>query len=184
MKISYVIVLCFLILLFYLFNYNDKKAISNVGYVDPQNEETDFNSITENEINKVYNVDNNTIYENVSNDKNVFNFDCTLGIDMNDPSLEKFINPDISSKPSMDVKELQPKQKTDWFTDYSLDITATESNLLADAVARQGVNTIGSTKKYASHQLRENIPNPKFNVSIWNKSWVEPDLNLKGFSIC
>jgi hypothetical protein len=43
-----------------------------------------------------------------------------------------------------------------------------------------GINTVGSTLRNGTHDLRGDIPNPKINVSPWNNSTIEPDTNIKG----
>ena len=40
-----------------------------------------------------------------------------------------------------------------------------------------GVNTQGSSLRNASWDLRSEPPNPRYRVSIWNMSTVEPDMN-------
>lgn len=45
-----------------------------------------------------------------------------------------------------------------------------------------GVNTIGSSLKNASHDLRGSPPCPKFVVSPWMQSSIEPDLNIMGLN--
>ena len=42
-----------------------------------------------------------------------------------------------------------------------------------------GVNTQGSSLRNASWDLRSELPNPRYRVSIWNMSTVEPDLNRR-----
>jgi len=44
-----------------------------------------------------------------------------------------------------------------------------------------GTDTVGSSLKIASHDLRGNIPAPKFVISPFLNSSVEPDINTKGF---
>jgi hypothetical protein len=43
-----------------------------------------------------------------------------------------------------------------------------------------GVNTVMSSLRNGTHDLRGDIPNPKIKVSPWNNSTIEPDTNLKG----
>ncbi len=47
-----------------------------------------------------------------------------------------------------------------------------------------GVNTVGQSLRNANQQLRSEPPCPQVNVSIWNQSTIEPDLQrrpLEGF---
>jgi hypothetical protein len=46
-----------------------------------------------------------------------------------------------------------------------------------------GMDTIGSTLRIASLDLRSTPPNPKQTVSIWQQSTVEPDLNRRPLEI-
>ena len=43
-----------------------------------------------------------------------------------------------------------------------------------------GINTVGTSHKNGSYDLRGNPPCPKFVVSPWLQSSIEPDLNIKG----
>jgi hypothetical protein len=42
-----------------------------------------------------------------------------------------------------------------------------------------GFNTQGNSLRNASHDFRSTPPNPRFRVSIWNQSNIEPDLNRR-----
>lgn len=47
-----------------------------------------------------------------------------------------------------------------------------------------GVNTVGQSLRNANQQLRSEPPNPQMQVSVWNQSTIEPDLQrrpLEGF---
>ena len=46
-----------------------------------------------------------------------------------------------------------------------------------------GINTISSSRKNASHDLRSSPPNPKLAVSPWMNSTVEPDQSRRYFEI-
>ena len=46
-----------------------------------------------------------------------------------------------------------------------------------------GINTISSTNKIASYDLRSTPPNPKLSVSPWMNSTVEPDQSRRYFEI-
>ena len=43
-----------------------------------------------------------------------------------------------------------------------------------------GVNTVGSSLRNASYDLRGNVPVPKINVSPWLNSTIDPDTNIMG----
>eukprot|EP00798_Chlamydomonas_sp_ICE-L_P017326 gene17326-23634_t len=42
-----------------------------------------------------------------------------------------------------------------------------------------GVNTQGQSLRNASHDLHSEPSNPRYKVSIWNNSTIEPDMNRK-----
>jgi hypothetical protein len=42
-----------------------------------------------------------------------------------------------------------------------------------------GINTQGNSLRNASHDIRSTIPNPRYRVSIWNQSNIEPDMNRR-----
>lgn len=46
-----------------------------------------------------------------------------------------------------------------------------------------GINTVGSSLRIASHDIRSLPPNPQTFVSPWNMSTVTPDLNKLNFNI-
>jgi Ca2+/Na+ antiporter len=47
----------------------------------------------------------------------------------------------------------------------------------------QGINTVGSTLRNPNLQLRSDPVNPQLNVSPWNQTTVEPDLNRRALDI-
>ena len=47
-----------------------------------------------------------------------------------------------------------------------------------------GINTQGQSLRNANMQLRSDPINPQYNVSPWNKTTIEPDLNRRPFEIC
>lgn len=42
-----------------------------------------------------------------------------------------------------------------------------------------GFDTQGSSMRNASHDFRSTPPNPRYNISIWSQSTIEPDLNRR-----
>ena len=42
-----------------------------------------------------------------------------------------------------------------------------------------GIDTVGQSKKNATYDFRSAPPNPKFVVSPWMNSTIEPDYNTK-----
>lgn len=103
--------------------------------------------------------------------------DFTLGV-------TPVINKERKDK-KLSAKDLLPKEsKDDWFDmpyDKKQMMRIENENLLAGAStqSRVGIDTQGQTLKNASHDLRAAPPNPKFMVSPWNNSTIEPDYNIK-----
>lgn len=80
--------------------------------------------------------------------------------------------------------DLLPKEVNDqWFqTDFSLaEVVMDEKNLLNTDKYHIPINTVGSSKRNASYDLRPNIVNPKTNVGPFLNSTIDPDLNIKGW---
>lgn len=73
-------------------------------------------------------------------------------------------------------------QTTNEHNMYKVDASYMDVNLAANGLEKIGVDTIGSSRKYASWDIRGVIPNPKFNVSPWMQSSVDPDNNLVGLN--
>lgn len=63
---------------------------------------------------------------------------------------------------------------------YKLAVPYNDSNLTSNGLEKFGVDTIGSSKRIASLDIRGNVPCPKFKVSPWHNSSYEPDFNIKG----
>ncbi|MEK0419402.1 MAG: Cafeteria roenbergensis virus [Pseudomonadota bacterium] len=106
-----------------------------------------------------------------------------LGINTADPALAKFLSQAPPQKTPLISDDLLPKKSENWFETPSVGTRIDDANLLADAIFKTGVDTVGSTRKNPSYDMRGNIPNPKFPVSPWNNSSYEPDNNLRGLCI-
>lgn len=79
-------------------------------------------------------------------------------------------------------KDYLPKATNkNWFeTDFaSAKYKIDDANLINTNRYSVGVNTVGQSLKNGGHDLRGTIPNPKFTVSPWNNSTIEPDYNIK-----
>jgi len=74
-----------------------------------------------------------------------------------------------------------PKETNkNWFDTVPDPISVKNRNLIN--ISKQvGVNTIGSSHKNASHDLRGSVPCPKFVVAPWLQSSIEPDTNIKSW---
>ena len=80
------------------------------------------------------------------------------------------------------AKDFLPHEINDeWFqTDFSLaKYQLNDDKLINTERYIIGINTVGQSLKNASYDIRGTIPNPKFVISPWNNSTMEPDFNLK-----
>jgi hypothetical protein len=81
-----------------------------------------------------------------------------------------------------DAKDYLPKEINDeWF---DTDFQHAKQKIMDDSLINAnryviGVNTVGSSHKNSTHDLRGEVPNPKYGVGPWNNSTYEPDLNIK-----
>jgi hypothetical protein len=106
-----------------------------------------------------------------------------LGINTYDPALAKFTSQAPPQKTPLISDDLLPKRSENWFETPSVGTKIDDANLLADAIFKTGVDTVGSTRKNPSYDIRGNIANPKFPISPWNNSSYEADNNLRGLCI-
>ena len=81
-----------------------------------------------------------------------------------------------------DVNALLPKKKKQWFDVVENEITNNDTNLV-NVAKFVGVDTIGSSMKNATLDIRGSPPCPKYNVSVWNNSSYDPDHNTRGITI-
>jgi hypothetical protein len=95
------------------------------------------------------------------------------------------VNFDLSStndaKGTLVSGDLLPSNNENEYNQYNIETTYLDANLAANGVNKLGIDTIQSSKRNASHDLRGSIPCPKFVVSPWNNSTIDPDLNIKSF---
>lgn len=104
----------------------------------------------------------------------------TLDVNMMDPGLAKFAKQAPEARPKLTASDLLPGYSKDsWFDNPDVGIKVEDANLMADALAKIGVDTVGTTQKNPSYDLRGTIPCPKFVVGPWNNSSIEADINLK-----
>ncbi len=82
-----------------------------------------------------------------------------------------------------DINKMLPNEiEDDWFDTAPLMSTKQINNTqLIHPKVHMGTNTVQSTLKNATHDIRGDIPNPKLNVFLpWNNSTIEHDNNIKG----
>jgi hypothetical protein len=106
----------------------------------------------------------------------------TLDVNMMDPALAKYAKQAPDARPKLTASDLLPGYSQDtWFDNPDVGIKVEDANLMADALSKIGVDTVGTTQKNPSYDLRGTIPCPKFSIGPFNNSTVEPDINLKTF---
>jgi len=90
----------------------------------------------------------------------------------------------MTDKDKFNPSSLLPREKNNnWFDDPH-ESTSIKSAKLLNIHRPTGVNTIQSTLKIPSHDIRGTPANPKYPISPWNNSSVEPDTNLRNQSLC
>lgn len=78
-----------------------------------------------------------------------------------------------------DVDKYLPQEvNDDWFEVQPEPISVKNRHLI-NITKPIGINTIGTSLRNASHDIRGSVANPKFVVSPWLQSSIEPDVNLK-----
>ncbi len=90
----------------------------------------------------------------------------------------------VPDRDKFNSQKLLPKDmKNDWFDDV-YENTSIKNTHLINIYKPIGVNTIQTTLKNASHDLRGCPTNPKYVVAPWLNSSYEPDTNLINQSLC
>jgi hypothetical protein len=97
---------------------------------------------------------------------------------MLDPKFNKVMPPE--TRQTLASKDLLPKQSTnDWFQNPGENFNLLQAVDLEIPEIKIGIDTIGQSRKNASYDLRAAPPCPKFVVSPWQNSTIEPDYNIK-----
>jgi len=97
-------------------------------------------------------------------------------------NMQKLIAENEKNKLKFQASELLPNEiNKDWFeTDFShAQVNVNKDNLVVTDKYVIGVNTVGQSLKNPSYDLRAAPPCPKFTVSPWMQSTIEPDFNIK-----
>jgi len=81
-----------------------------------------------------------------------------------------------------DIQKMLPQETEDWFDTVPLQSTKKiQGTHLLHPKTHMGVNTVGSSLKNATHDMRGDVPCPKISISPWGNSTIEPDTNMRGF---
>lgn len=80
-----------------------------------------------------------------------------------------------------DVQKMLPQEDEDWFDITPLKTTKKiKGTHLIHPKVHMGVNTVSSSLRNGSHDIRGDIVNPKLHTGPWLQSTIEPDTNIKG----
>lgn len=82
-----------------------------------------------------------------------------------------------------DVQKMLPQEiEENWFdADHLQHAKKIKGTQFIHPKNHMGVNTVGSSLKYGTHDIRGDIPIQKVDVSPWGNSTIEPDTNIRGF---
>ena len=95
-----------------------------------------------------------------------------------DPKFDK-VTPSETRK-TLTTGDLLPKDENkDWFQVPNSKFNLMQAVDLEVPEIKIGTDTVGQSRKNATYDLRSAPPNPKFVVSPWMNSTIEPDYNIK-----
>ena len=203
---NFVLIIVIAIVLFWIFNINNKTN-SNVEKFGKINSpllstgSTSSNtSIQDLLVRPPSNVSNKPMgLSNTLTDKQQMYSDLTSGPDKNTASMsnandsymllpsnnipdEKFnkVLPKEGTRKVLTTGDLLPKDENkDWFQVPNSKFNLMQAIDLEVPEIKIGVDTVGQSRKNATYDLRAAPPNPKFVVSPWSNSTIEPDYNTK-----
>lgn len=105
-----------------------------------------------------------------------------VGTSITAQNMQKLQEENEKNKLKFDAGSLLPKEVNDqWFeSDFGQNqVNVEDSNLIVTDRYITGVNTVGQSLKNPSYDLRAAPACPKFSVSPWGQSSIEPDFNIK-----
>lgn len=129
---------------------------------------------------------NNSVFENAQNGTN----DMFKPVDETNGSLAIFktgrnkkatcgSNQDCSPEDLFDVDKYLPQEVNDDWFDVQPEPISVKNRHLINITRPIGINTIATSLRNSSHDIRGTPPVPKHVVSPWLQSSIEPDTNLK-----
>lgn len=179
MEYSGLILLTFIILIvvcFVIVYYKTKENLDNV-------EDDDFNNFIEDDLDYITNFNNTTNNTTKTSGKS-----NVLGVLNTDPNYAPFNSTNqrkYTKEELMDSSLLLPGQVSDKLKkDFNLPPEAVEldNNNLITVNKSIGVNTVGSSLRNASHDIRGDMMVGKTYQGPWNMSSIEADMNTIGLS--
>ena len=90
----------------------------------------------------------------------------------------------VGGQPTIDPKELLPRdENSEWAALNPIGSGDLENVNLLQAGHHTGINTVSSSLRNASMDIRGDIPNPQVPVGPWNQTTIEPDANRRPLTI-
>jgi hypothetical protein len=84
----------------------------------------------------------------------------------------------------MDPSELLPRdENSEWATLNPMGSGDLQNVNLLSAGHHVGINTVSSSLRNASMDIRGDIPNPQVQVGPWNQTTIEPDVNRRPLEV-
>jgi hypothetical protein len=180
-----IIIIIIIISIIYFLNKNDVQPLNgpleNYQNTNYEQERINNGSNIENDILDEF---SNTVTASDPMMKPYKNIDDNLESDPREfvYKKKKFIKrtPD-DVKDLFDIEKMLPQEiEDDWFDVEPLRTTKRIKGNLLHPKYLIGVDTIRSSKKNSTHDIRGDIPTPKICISPWNNSTIEPDNNIRG----
>lgn len=153
----------------------ENNTHKNVSYADGNR----GNNVNNANFDKYFN--NESILTNNGNNDEFNPMDETNGnFSSYEQQEERKNNQDVSPADLFDPDRYLPKENYDDWLETQPDAIDVKNRHLINTVKPIGV--ISQTNRNASHDLRSAPPCPKFVVSPWQQSTIEPDTNIKAGS--
>lgn len=90
----------------------------------------------------------------------------------------------VGGQATIDPKELLPRdENSEWAALNPIGTGDLESVNLLQAGHHTGINTVSSSLRNASMDIRGDIPNPQVPVGPWNQTTIEPDVNRRPLTV-
>jgi len=177
---------------------SDNKSFSNNVKSNPSQDLFTKPPVTNLDTSKLVGSYNSMAKQYITNDKQVMYSDITsnsktdgfssINTDsymlippnsMPDKKFDKVMSKD-KARPVLGSGDLLPKDENkDWFQVPNSKFNLMQAIDLEIPEIKIGIDTVGQSRKNATYDLRACPPNPKFVVSPWSNSTIEPDYNTK-----
>uniref|UniRef100_A0A6C0H9F3 Minor capsid protein P11 C-terminal conserved region domain-containing protein n=1 Tax=viral metagenome TaxID=1070528 RepID=A0A6C0H9F3_9ZZZZ len=161
---------------------NDNNNNDTIDLIDvPKVLKNISEDLLSNNDNPLYNISGNTDGSNGASLTDAFappldNCKCPDEFDFNKNNIDKY-----------NIKDYLPDVNNvnkEWFdTDFAQARHELDDGTLINPDRYViGINTVGQSLKNASYDIRGTVPNPKYSISPWNNSTIEPDYNIKSLA--